>query len=284
MKYLLCLLVQVTLIIFGFSQKPGEMLVPFESDGKWGYMNYDKKIVVLPVFDEAHPTYGLMGRIKVKGKYGYINAKGKIIIQPKYDCASDNDFGYVEVVKNGKRKYFNSEGKNNYHFPGRCGTGRVNLSLHSKVPFAYSGPNGKYGFIVKKRDMTLDTIPPIFDTVVSLANQIMYVQKEGKMAFTNSSYFSAGKKAILDKMDFKYDDIKYFTYERSSEIQPILGVKVNGLWGYYDVLSHLQGVEIIEPAYLTINSFKREYALVEYESGKFGYIDKNGKEYFWRSE
>jgi hypothetical protein len=42
--------------------------------------------------------------------------------------------------------------------------------------------------------------------------------------------------------------------------------------------------EIIEPKYLYIGGINGHYALVEFEKGNFGYIDINGKEYFYRNE
>jgi len=38
----------------------------------------------------------------------------------------------------------------------------------------------------------------------------------------------------------------------------------------------------ITPKYLNISSLAKGYALVEYDHGKFGYIDSYGNEYFIR--
>ena len=45
-----------------------------------------------------------------------------------------------------------------------------------------------------------------------------------------------------------------------------------------NLLSNAQ--EIIKPKYWSIQSMKRGIALVEYAEGKYGYVDKYGKEYF----
>lgn len=47
-----------------FSQRKDLLLIPFELDGLWGYMNYEKKVILEPQFEEAYITNDLLGRIK----------------------------------------------------------------------------------------------------------------------------------------------------------------------------------------------------------------------------
>lgn len=89
-----------------------ELIIPFLEDGKWGFMNEAKEIIVSPIYEEAYPSLSNRFRIKIKGKYGYIDKSGEIVIKPKYENAEDfNRHGVAKVERKGKVKYIVYSGK-----------------------------------------------------------------------------------------------------------------------------------------------------------------------------
>lgn len=67
-------------------------------DGKYGYMNTQGKVVVVPQFDLAGEFREGLAWVFVNGKYGYINVKGGIVIEPQFDYAEDFSFGMARVM------------------------------------------------------------------------------------------------------------------------------------------------------------------------------------------
>ena len=103
-RYLLitCLL-SVCLVSVGQEVK----LIPFESNGLWGFMNETKdKIVILPEFDEIKKYEGQDGWFQVTkgGLRGLMDPMGKIIIKPEFDEITkyEGQDGWFQVNKGGK--------------------------------------------------------------------------------------------------------------------------------------------------------------------------------------
>jgi len=101
-RYLLitCLL-SVCLVSVGQEVK----LIPFESNGLWGFMNETKdKIVILPEFNGAGEFSSGLCPVKIGDKWGMINTLGEIIIKPKFDEIKkyEGQDGWFQVNKGGK--------------------------------------------------------------------------------------------------------------------------------------------------------------------------------------
>ena len=272
------------------------MLIPFESNGLWGYMNSERQIILQPQFEEAYPTFELRGRVKKDHKYGFIDNLGKQIIEIKYEKAGDYHEGAASVERMGRKYYIDWEGKLSQPSPRplySCGGGGNYFIQSLDSSLIFQDHLGNYGIIGRRRTpeskpnnsiFVPDTLQITFDTVVAVTHQLMYVKKDQKLAFTHNGYYTAGADAILAKMDFIYSDVKFFTSSfRPTDYYELIGVKKNGLWGYMYVFGGLQGEVIIEPMYYSITSLEPGFALVEYLPGKFGYIDRGGNEYFFRN-
>lgn len=79
-------------------------LKPFYSTkfDKYGYINGNGQIVVLPKYDFAWEFKEGMSPMKLNGKYGYINDDGDEVVPPKYDHAWMFSDG-LSVVKVGDK-------------------------------------------------------------------------------------------------------------------------------------------------------------------------------------
>jgi len=276
--------------VFCFGQKSDLMLVPFEEDGRWGYMNLQKEVIVQAIYEEAFPTYNLRGRVKKKGKYGFIDNQGKLVIKCKYDEAEDFIYGISKVVKSGEAKYIKRNGKKNKRTIALCGTHGSCFHPLLNPDIIYKNEQGKYGFITKKRNhdknidafFLPDTIEAKFDTVIAVTHQLMFVRLNGKFSFIHDANFHAGAEHVLKELDFIYEDFLFFNCDFcSTGKHRYIGVKQNGLWGIAKV--YLVPQLIVEPKYHAVSSLATGYGLVEFEKGKSGYIDQKGNEYFFKT-
>lgn len=267
-----------------------EVILPFYNNGKWGFMNKRKEIIVCPKYEEAYPPiYGSnLSRVKMKGKYGFIDHNGKLVIPAKYDAATDFNYGLSTVIKKGKQYNIQTNGKKFKGINYICVTHSCLSPSYYDYDNIYS-VNSKQGLVYSYKNESdalnqntiLDSIPAIFDTIVPISNELVYFVKDSLVAILNKSDLVTSAKQVLSNLIFKYEDIEFFPcnicIDGKSET---FGVKMNGKWGY---LRHWQiSDQMIKPRYLSISSLATGYTKVEYEKNMFGYIDLNGNEYFIR--
>ena len=267
------------------------LLIPFEQEGKWGFVNYHDSIIVSPIFEEAYPTFSNRGRIKQNGKYGFINEKGKIVIKPKYDTATDFKNGAAQVSRRGKSKRINIFGKKNATYLAGCG----GIFRNCLSPRRFYGIDTfkvkeKYRITVMRSKKTngkltyySDTLNTLFDQVTSIGRQYVILEKNKKKALLFEYRGAPATYLNDDSLNFEYEAFQFFPchefYQFGSD--NIFGFKKNGKWGYIKLFYRPK--IITKATYLSISSMKRGVALVEYKSGKFGYVSSTGKEYFNRN-
>lgn len=110
---------------YGFIDKTGKIIVPFEYDyadsfseglarvrkgRKWGYIDKVDQLVILFQFDEATSFDKGLARVKKEGKSGYINKTGKAIIPIIYDYTASFHEGLAEVKLGHKWGFINMAG------------------------------------------------------------------------------------------------------------------------------------------------------------------------------
>ncbi|MCC7302285.1 MAG: WG repeat-containing protein [Bacteroidia bacterium] len=93
-----CLLLFLPLIIP--SQDLPE-LIPFKKNGKWGYSDPNRKIILDPVFDRAEPFNDGIARVEFKGKPQWIDLKG-LPASPPLSLNLRKKMGYEVIMKNDK--------------------------------------------------------------------------------------------------------------------------------------------------------------------------------------
>lgn len=328
MKHLIGLLL-LFLTVNIYSQRT-EMMLPFYENGKWGYMNKTKEIIIEPKFEEAFPSYLSRFRVKYNGKYGYLDRKGQVVIKPIYEEASDFEEGKANVTLKGVSFDIGLDGekmgeKTDRYLYGDCGSHRglqcflpttgsevftyEIIDIDGKLSTIYNyGPvrklnKNKYNTLMYDRDEQgnvqykyQDTLKVFIDSIIPFTEQWIYVVKDSHISFLeNESMLQLDYLPEILSAS-RIEELKIFECEIdhcSSGKSPYIGVKENGLWGYYFYERKLNGhsygdakiKEHIEAKYHSISSLgigSFGSALVEYEIGKFGYIDNDGNEYFIR--
>ena len=285
--------INISILILFLSVKliAQEKIVPFYNNGKWGLMNSKKEIIVCPKFEEAYPPYGSnLCRVKIKGKYGFLNFEGKYAIKPKYDSANDFEYGISKVTRRGKSFAIRPNGKKHEGIIGICGTHPCMIPSLRKSVNIYE-VDSKIGFTHKRinkihsstNETKVDSIPAVFDEIVPVTHQLMYLVKDSMIAFLHEGSIMMDSKYVMENLSFVYEDLELFScYMCKEGYLELIGFKRNGFWGFgnYNIGNEL--TEKIEAKYLQIESLAKGYAIVEYEMGKFGYIDYQGNEYFIR--
>lgn len=294
MKYITILHIVICCTLSLFAQRNTGFLVPFEKDGLWGLMNTSYELVVEPKFEEAYPGYHGRARVKYRGKYGFINEDGDFAVRAKYDQAEDFYAGGATVTK-GRRHYaIQTDGR-----PLKYQ--REAHSIHSGCiePILRSNliVNHQYGFIYTKmfRDQagnlltTMDTIPAQFDTIIPITSQLMFVRKSTHGAFLHEGSIHTEPDLILNRLKYHYEDVQLFDSiwpSNKGMISEIIGIKLNGLWGYANVHAILPTMygpdpkELIPPQFVMISSLEKGFALVQDTTGQIGYVSGSGATYF----
>lgn len=192
-------------------------LAQIKSGGKYGFINYNGKIVIPCIFDHASYFYGKYAVVEKDKNYGVINREGKYVINPTYSWISSIVDSYV-FVKN-----------NNLN-------GVVDISGKQIIPCEYSsiikyagdnifivrtadknGLNQKFGF---KHANGQDVTKYEYDEAYGFKLGLASVKKDGKWGFINKE----GDVVI----PFDYDDSRDF------EDDGMAFVMLGGLWASID--------------------------------------------------
>ncbi|MBI1929007.1 WG repeat-containing protein [Candidatus Poribacteria bacterium] len=79
------------LSILGLGQiscsQSSSLLFPINQNGRWGYLDEQKRTAINPQFEYAGFFHDGLARVKIGGKYGYIDKSGKYAINPQFDGA-----------------------------------------------------------------------------------------------------------------------------------------------------------------------------------------------------
>jgi hypothetical protein len=242
-------------------QDPG--IYPFQglsADGttqKWGFIDADGKVLILPVFDgigeysisDQLVTFneGLCG-IQKDGKWGYIDTSGHLVIPNQFDSVGPFVEGIARVQLGNQFGFIDKTGKYVIN-PQFTGVG----DFHDGLAAAQSA--GGWGFINRTGMFVIkpqfqDANPDGFVdglALVRLNGQLGYINRDGifaiKPQFNVAYIFSEGMAAV----------------------------QINRKWGYIDT----SGVIVINPQFDQATSFSGGFAIVTI-SGHAGTINKQG--------
>lgn len=245
-------------------------LYPIRVNGKWGYMNSRKEIVIDCKFDMAedfNDGFAIVERrVTDKGDHstrtliGFIDEKGVMLTDFKYDRAFPFSDEMALVMKDEKYGYIDKTGKE-----------VISLQYEDGAMFseglAAVKVNGKNGFINKKGEMAIkpaferacyvsefsDGLAPVYTTV-----------DDGPAGYINST----GEMVIPAKYAF----VGPFS-EGVAMVRPLESIE----YGYIDK----KGEWVIEPQFDMSLGFHEGVATVKERNAdgsvSFGIIDKTGK-------
>ncbi len=270
--------------------------VPYRVGDKFGFANWEKRLVVEPTYDLARPfveNRALVGRGAFdgngvfRGKFGFLDPKGREVIALDYDDASDfseklakvgrvvtplteTRFGYIdqwgkEVVPPTFEDARNfSESLAAVKFQGKWGF--INKDSATVVPFGYDDAREFSGGFA----------------AVRVGSKFGYVNKRGDEViaayFDDAGNFAAGKAPVRkDGRAFFIDssgrEVLAANYSRADQFaEGVAMVTVDGRSGFVDQT----GAQKIPFIYECESSRFSEGLAAVPLNGRFGYINKYG--------
>lgn len=158
----------------------GDDAIGDEFIGKVGFIDQTGKVVIPPIYDDAHTfEYAGIGAVRKDDKWGFIDKTGKTVIDFHYDYVWGFQEGLVAVCRDGKWGFIDK-------------TGKVVIPLqYDEVLIFQEGLAGvkvghKWGYIDMSNNMV---ITPIYDNAlnfndgvswVSLNDDDFVINKQGK--------------------------------------------------------------------------------------------------------
>jgi hypothetical protein len=88
-----------------------QTLIPYYKNGKYGYCNLKKEIVIKPQYDGCGFFNEDRAWFKKGNKYGYLNSKGNIVVAADYSSASNFSYGMSIVVQKDLHYAINIQGR-----------------------------------------------------------------------------------------------------------------------------------------------------------------------------
>lgn len=187
------------------------VLMPMQKDGKWGYANEKRSMIIKPVFEAAMPFKSKKALVRVGGKWGLIDNYSRFVVPPKYEEIGDFSGDIAFVKLNGKYGVMDSD----YNIIIPCQMDDIQSALSND--FYIIRRDGKYGTMSAKGTIL---IQPTMDKIV-ISNElgVPMVQLNGRYGTLSES----------GKMQVKpiYHDMKILSSTR-------ILVSIDGLWGLAD--------------------------------------------------
>lgn len=82
-----------------------------EYNGKWGFYDRNKNIVIKPIYDEVKVFGEGLAGVKIKNKWGFIDRNGSMVVKPTYNYVGDFNENLCDVNLNNKHGFINSKGE-----------------------------------------------------------------------------------------------------------------------------------------------------------------------------
>jgi len=242
-----------------------EELSPAISDGKWGYIDHMRTVVIPFQFLYAGNFNQGMARVRLSDKFFFIDKKGNRVT-PEFDGAFDFHENLAAVEVGDNVGYIKRDGS--FAIPADHGSasgidfseGLAAVRIHGKVGFM-----DKNGIVV---------IEPKFDDVFAFSNSRAPVQQGGKWGYVDHK----GNLAVPIKFDIGH----MFS-------EGLASVQTGGKWGYIDINGKYVIPAMFDAAMpfcggvAQVETFQRieEHDSCALYKGKHGMIDHRGN-YVWR--
>lgn len=296
----------IILVLGACSQKPGTgeavlpqdfdgIILPFEADGKWGYISAEGETVIEPAYAYAGYFCDGLAIVSDGELYGYINTRNQTVIPPKYTGAGEFANGYAAVCTGDWQSgtvlwgFIDTTGKEvvtpqflymeSFTPEGRAliwvqrgdevVNGFVNTRGEVFIPDNYeicSGfsdglalirQNGLFGYINTDYDIA---IPPQYEFAGDFGEGVAYGEKDG------SKYMIDRSGGILATVDYAFGSFS----------DGLASFRKDNLYGYINK----EGEVVIEPRFTWAKDFCNGLAAVQTKmeaGGKWGFINTSGQ-------
>lgn len=280
MRYFLFMFFSVISVSLLAQRDLKEGMRAVEKDSKWGFMNEEGKLVIPYMYDAADDFSEGIATAKKDGKVGYIDKNNKIVIPFTFAGAIPFSGGVAMVVTQTG--------------PTTAKYWMIDKTGAQASPQTYDGikflDDQRYGIIMKDKKYGLlyrnakEMLPPVYDKVQFIFDQLIGVQKDGKWGFADT----------LNRLviPMEYEEVGVFE-------KGIAEATKDGKKGFIDLKGNIvlpfNYREIYRDeatGWLRVQNFEKKWGVVDY-SGKqvvpfaHGYINKFDeivKGYAWTSD
>lgn len=296
--------------LWGFIDKDGKEIIPFQyvnvhsfedgiavvqKESSWEWVALDKSGKELSILGDSYDKLSnfINGTAicSIDNKYGVIDFSGKILITPVYAYVRRLETVLPENIKGYTEKDLESvfevwDGKNNYGLVNK--SGKEILKPEDGVTFKYL-PNR---FILLEKENKGENVPKTYGLIDITGKRILNTIYTGIGTQVSDNLIAVQKGATCDGYDMNNNMLLK-----------------GGKWGYFDIngknaiafsydgasdffsgvatVYNKQGVKLInkagkviasKPQYIEALGFNKGIAAVKDKKGKWGFIDKSGKE------
>jgi len=260
-KFLVFLILTATLFsacdLLSSGEKSDVKFIPYANDdGKYGYIDWNGKIVINPQFTYAGLFRNGLAKVRSSGEdaaYGFIDEGGKFIINPKFKEATDFSEKIAFVVEpNGAPYAIDPQGKEVFKLQQAKSVFPFSEGL---AAFAIENEKGQlWGFVDNKGNTVIN---PQFESVWYFNEGLCAVMaKDGKWGFID-------KKGTI-VINYQFSNAGIFKNGRAE-------VSSGGKWGVIDK----EGKLIVNPQFDQVN-IDGDLLLVT-SGDRIGWADKEGK-------
>lgn len=228
MRYILSTL--LAFMCFSASAQKHALLVPYKQDDKYGFSDWERHIVVKPLFTTATPLKNGYAGVTQDWKYGLMDSTGRQTIPTIFKEYISGTSEFYLLKNKGKWMIYTKKGK---IIPLPV-AGFENYGAEREGVLAVKR-KGKFGFI---NTTGKEVIPCIYDSA-------SYVSMEGAVELRSHSKWAYFTKAGKKLTEFKYDSIESYSHGRAKVYVASKG------WGYINAA----GKEITPLKYTTANYF-----------------------------
>lgn len=160
-------------------------LYPVNSNGLWGYINDNGKIIIKPQFYNVGFFNEGLAPARANGSFGFINSKGSFVIPPQFDIANEFLNGIAHVYINGRPYYIDKTGKKLFEHAYK----KIFSFDHRSYTLVQTNSD-KYGIIDKKGALIIDTA---FKSIGNFKNGVAIVK-----GLNHDPYPDEGRSAVYE--------------------------------------------------------------------------------------
>lgn len=235
-----------------------KFLMPYEENGKWGYLDTTGKTILAPQFDYAEFFSDGLALVEQGGKIGYISKSGKWAVNAEFEEGTGFAGNYAIVKKNGKFGVIGRIGNAvlPFDYDDISSINHVTVNQSMQLYIATVTKGDKQGYIDLSGKFTF---PTDLEEAGDFYQNMAVIKKDGKYGYINAE----GKITITPQYDWA-DNFNEMGLAR---------VRKDNLLG----LINRQNIIVAPAKYNTMAAFENGFSLVSAD-GKYGFINPQGIE------
>ncbi len=254
-------------------------------NGKYGYilLNETKSVTIkIPCLYSSIGDYTVSKPIPVScmGKKGLIDSKNNIIVPLEFDeIATFNDNGVIWVEKNGLYGFYDKDGQqlqpcNITELYKLAATGDKQSLAFGDCPdltdnYIFMVCDGRTGLMDGYTGNTL--LPCVYDHLSLVINGKLFYKTNGKWGIVSQDNQTI-QQAVYDRVEVAKGNLSE-THIPNGLLRANMHVSINKQWG----MLRMDGTELIPVKYDSLGEYSENMIVAE-KTGKYGYIDNEGKE------